>query len=314
MAHLVAVDLGGTNMRAALFTDDTPPPVKISKQPTPASEGVEAVINTLVATIEQVLDDGESPACIGIGAPGPLDPSRGVIINAPNLPGWEDIALADRIQEHFNTPVVLGNDANVAALGEWRYGAGQGVSNLIYLTISTGIGGGIIVDGRLLIGENGLGAELGHVTIDPNGPICACGQPGHIEALASGTAIATRAAELLEAGQESSLMPYWKSGSVTARQVGQAAEEGDPLALRIVEESGHMIGHYLADLTHIFNPKIIVLGGGVSQIGELLFRPIRAAVKQYAMSPEYHQQLEIVPASLGDDAGLIGAMVLASMQ
>jgi glucokinase len=185
---------------------------------------------------------------------------------------------------------------------------------MIYLTISTGIGGGVIMDEKLLLGANGLGAELGHVTIDPDGPICSCGQPGHIEALASGTALASRAITQLESGATSSLRAIWETSPLTARHIGQAAEEGDDLASRLVEETGKMIGRYLADLSHIFNPKTIVLGGGVTQIGELLFQPIRTAVKKYALSSEYYKELDIVPASLGDDAGLIGAMVLASMQ
>jgi glucokinase len=314
MAHLVAVDLGGTNLRAALFTDDTPPPVKISKQPTPASEGVDAVIDSLIGTIEDVLVENEPPTCIGIGAPGPLDPSRGVIIEAPNLPGWVNIPLAEKIERYFKIPVILGNDANLAALGEWRHGAGHGAANLIYLTISTGIGGGVIVDNNLLLGDQGIGAELGHVTVDPSGPICSCGQHGHIEAMASGTALAQQAIAALESGQKSSLKAIWEEGSLTARHVGQAAQKGDPLACNLIEQIGHMIGRYVADLTHIFNPELVVIGGGVSQLGELLFNPIRASVQQFALSPIYHQQLEIVPAALGDDAGLIGAMVLASMQ
>jgi glucokinase len=314
MAHLVAVDLGGTNLRAALFTDETPPPLKISKQPTPASEGVEAVIKSLIATIEEVMMEDQQPACIGIGAPGPLDPSRGVIIEAPNLPGWENIALAEKIERHFEIPVILGNDANLAALGEWRHGAGHGAANLIYLTISTGIGGGIIINNQLLLGEQGVGAELGHVTIDPAGPICSCGQPGHIEAVASGTALAEQAIDALNSGRTSSLQSIWETGKLTAKDVGRAAQAGDELACDLVERIGKTIGRYVADLTHIFNPEIIVIGGGVSQLGELLFNPIRAGVRKFALSPIYYQHLEIVPAALGDDAGLIGAMVLASMQ
>ncbi|MGD8603299.1 MAG: ROK family protein [Anaerolineales bacterium] len=314
MAHLVAVDLGGTNLRAALFTNDAPPPVKISKHPTPASDGVEAVIKSMITAIEDVLIDDQPPDYIGIGAPGPLDPSRGVIIEAPNLPGWENIPLAEKIRSHFKVPVILGNDANLAALGEWRHGAGHGAAHLIYLTISTGIGGGIIVNNELLLGEQGVGAELGHVTVDPQGPVCSCGQRGHIEAMASGTALAEQAIEALEAGRKSSLETPWKAGTLTARDVGQAAQAGDQVACDLIQRAGQLIGHYVADLTHIFNPEIVVIGGGVSQLGDLLFNPIRAGVQQFALSPIYYQQLEIVPAALGDDAGLIGAMVLASMQ
>ena len=210
-------------------------------------------------------------------------------------------------------PVFLDNDANLAALGEWKYGSGVGHHNLVYVTVSTGIGGGIITDGHLLLGVHGLGAELGHVTVDPDGPLCGCGQRGHIEAIAAGPGIAERTIAELEAGAASSLDElYSHSGKLEALDVGQAALDGDGLALRIVQETGRYLGEYLANLAHIFNPDIFVLGGGVSQIGPLLFNAIDEALKQHVMDPAYLDGLKIMPAKLGDDAGLVGAMVLAA--
>ncbi|NIS81406.1 MAG: ROK family protein [Anaerolineales bacterium] len=235
------------------------------------------------------------------------------MLKAPNLPGWIDIPLRDRLMEHFELPVVIGNDANVAALGEWQFGAGKGTRHLIYLTISTGIGGGVIVDGRLVTGADGLAGELGHMTVDPQGPRCGCGQNGHLEAIAAGPAIARNTIAMLESGRNSTLREkYQKTGKITAKDVGLAARKGDEVARTAVEEAGEVLGRFLASLAHAFNPEIFVLGGGVSQIGPLLFETIRSAFSKSVIHPAYSKTLRIVPAALGDDAGLVGAMVLAT--
>jgi glucokinase len=218
----------------------------------------------------------------------------------------------EKLEGHFNVPVGIGNDANLAALGEWRHGAGRGSNDIIYLTISTGIGGGVITDGRLLIGSRGVGAEMGHIVIVPDGPECGCGQRGHLEAVASGTAIAREVENRLAAGEPSSLSSL--GGALSAAQVGQAAQAGDPLALEVIQQAAIYIGQGLADFCHIFNPEIFVLGGGVSQLGDLLFNPIRQSLEAHLMHPIFAENLAIKPAALGDDAGLVGAMVLASQQ
>ena len=205
MSQIVAVDLGGTNIRVAYFPKPEPPPSTQNKTPTLAHEGPDAVIERLSQAIEEQLPEDRPDISIGIGAPGPLDPKHGIVLKAVNLPGWEMIPLRSILEVRFVCPVFLGNDANLAALGEWRFGAGQGTSDLIYLTISTGIGGGVIVDSNLLVGSFGLGAELGHMTVEPNGPLCSCGKYGHLEAVASGPAIAKRAMARIEAGEPSSL-------------------------------------------------------------------------------------------------------------
>lgn len=317
MAQIVSVDLGGTHIRAALFPTFEPTPATQTKIETLASEGPDAVIERIAKTIEnQIPERVESNQIrIGIGAPGPLDPATGVILEAPNLPGWINIPLVERMQTHFDCPVALGNDANMAALAEWQFGAGAGTQHLIYLTISTGIGGGVISDGRLLTGVHGYAGELGHVTISLEGPHCACGQYGHVEALAAGPAIARRANEKLAAGQSSSLRDkYEAEGEIRAEDVGHAAHQGDSLALETLDEIGDILGNHLANLAHTFNPEIFVLGGGVSQIGEPFFKPIHEAIRKYAIHPSYLEGLRIVPAALGDDAGLVGAMILAHQQ
>ena len=212
-------------------------------------------------------------------------------------------------------PVAVGNDANVAALGEWRFGAGRGTQHMIYLTLGTGIGGGVIIDGKLLLGAHGLAGELGHMTIEPEGPMCGCGQPGHLEALTSGGAIARKAEELLKQGNESTLAQQLSNtGKLTSIDVGQAAIAGDVLARLIIHQVGETIGRYLASLAHAFNPEIFVLGGGISQIGDILFNPIRGAFHNYVLHPRYAEHTNVVPAVLGDDAGLVGAMVLSSQE
>ena len=312
MPTVVAVDLGGTNIRAAIFPTAEAKPTAIARAPTLAAEGPEAVIDRIIAAIQEVASGIEGGMRIGLGAPGPLDPKRGLVIEAPNLPGWVNIPLRDRLEQHFECPVALGNDANLAGLGEWRHGAGRGAHNLLYLTLSTGIGGGVIVDNRLLVGAHGLAAELGHMTVRPDGPLCGCGQRGHLEAVASGPAIARRAHERLAAGEASALRAALdRDRDITAEDVGRAALAGDPLAIAVVAEAGAAIGTHLANLLHVFNPEVIVLGGGVSQIGAPLFGPIEQALRENVMHPAYLEGLRLERAALGDDAGLIGAMVLA---
>jgi len=313
MFGIIAVDFGGTNIRAAYFPSPQPPPVSQNKTATLASEGPNAVITRLIQAIESQIPKGAVDLRIGIAAPGPLDPRTGVILSAPNLSGWTNIPLRDQLSEHFGVPVFLGNDANAAALAEWRFGAGQGTGNMVYLTISTGIGGGVIADGRLLLGAHGLAGELGHITMDLNGPTCGCGIKGHIEAIAAGPALARNATAQLEAGQLSTLKETLSAqGKITSIDIGKAAQAGDELALSVIEEAGLLIGHHLGDLAHIFNPEVFILGGGVSLLGDLIFEPIKRSLREHVMDPAYLDGVRVLPAALGDDAGLVGAMVLAS--
>ena len=307
MQPVVAVDLGGTNIRTALFTTDQPTPARSQRALTRAEEGPAAVIQRIIATIEALELDDPATLRMAIVAPGPLDPAQGVVFGAPNLPGWDRVPLRDLLAEHFGCPVALGNDCNLAALGEWRHGAGQGVRHLLYLAIGTGIGGGAIIDGQLLLGAHGLAAEFGHMLVDPSAPRCGCGQPGHLESLASGPSIGRRYAEL-RAGRPTGGK---NAEGHSASAVGQAAAEGDPLAQQVIVDAGTIIGQHLASLVHAFDPERIVLGGGVSQLGEMILSPIRQAFAGALMHPAYRDRVTIVPAALGDDAGLIGAMLLA---
>lgn len=310
--RIVGVDLGGTQIRALLTDADGNKLVRVQRL-TQAEKGPEAVIDRILKTIEDVLAKADQEvAGIGMGAPGPVDPSTGTLYDPPNLPGWEAISLTDRVEDEFDLPAFIGNDANVAALGEHRFGAGQGVDNLLYVTVSTGIGGGIISGGRLLVGARGFAGEVGHQTLDPDadGPMCGCGQPGHLEAFASGPAIARDARQAIRDGGQSAMTGLAGSvEAITAETVAHAAARGDALALQILRRAAFYIGLGLTNLIHVIEPQRILIGGGVSQAGDLLFEPIRETVNQHLMSHVY-QGVEIVPADLGDDVGLLGAVAL----
>lgn len=306
MSMYIAVDVGGTQLRAALFSRHSPDPLRIERLPTQGNQ--EAPLERMLRLIAAIWPANERVAAIGVAVPGPIDPYSGILFAAPNIPGWENLPLRQHIFERFNVPVTVGNDANLAAVGEWKFGAGRNHDNLIYLTISTGIGGGVILDGHLLLGHQGLAAELGHVTVLPDGPMCGCGHRGHLEALASGTGIAAWVNAQLAEGVASSLP---KGRPVTSKEISLAAHQGDPLSRAALERAGHFLGVAVVSFLHTFNPSIIIFGGGVSHSGELLFAPMRQVLKEGVMSPQYLDHLEITNATLDDEAGLYGALVLA---
>jgi len=309
MSLIIAVDVGGTQIRAATYLDGQIKPIEMARTNTHAPhttpwEQLEKLIAALFPRNQKV-------DAISVTAPGPLNPYEGVIYRAPNIPEWKDFPLKELLQERFKVPVFLGNDANLAALGEWVYGVGQGHHHLIYITVSTGIGAGVITDDRLLLGTMGLAAEMGHITVLPDGPLCGCGQRGHLEAVASGTAIARWFEQELAHGKPSLLAG---TKNLTAKEIAQAAQSGDGLAIAALERAGQFLGRALADFLHIFNPSLIIMGGGVSKSGDLLFLPMKKALQEHVMSPQYLHGLEIVPASLGDEAGLVGALAFARSQ
>ncbi len=311
METIIGVDLGGTLVRAARFTPDLEL-LERTEQPIRAGEGSAAVIERLIETIQQVLPKPPQQwAAIGLGVPGPLDPTRGVIIKAANLP-FEDTPIVRIVQEALGGAVFAGNDADLAALAEYHLGAGRGTHSMIYMTISTGIGGGLVLNGDLYTGQ-GQAGEVGHMVVEPEGPLCGCGRRGHLEALASGRAIARIARERLEAG-EPSLLREWVGENLTqidAKLVGQAARQGDALALSIVQQAGHYIGIAIASLAMLLNPDRFVLGGGVTRLDDLLFEPMKEAMREYVLHPRYWERTPIVPAELGEDVGLYGAAALA---
>ncbi len=305
MKYHLAVDVGGTWLRAALYPHGETTPARRERVRTPRAGRPETA---LVALLREIWPADGEVLGVGVASPGPLDPRQGLIFNTPNIPAWRNFPLRDYLARALGVPVMVDNDANLAALGEWRYGAGRGHRHLLYLTISTGIGAGVIVDGRLLHGARGLAAELGHVTVAPDGPLCGCGQRGHLEAIASGTAIARQAEEALARGEASAL--HNAPHPLTAADVAAAAQNGDPLAQRLFAQAGEHLGRALAGFLHIFNPSIVILGGGVVQAGDVLLRPLEAALRAHVMTPAYLDGLTLTTAALGDDAGLMGALAM----
>lgn len=309
MSLIIAVDIGGTQMRAACYAHDKLQPIKQKKIPTRASEP--GGLARLISVIEDVWPKDEEVSAIGLGSPGPLDPHTGYLLAPPNNPEWHNFPLAPEVEKHFGVQTWLDNDANLAGLGEYRFGAGKGHHHVLYITVSTGIGAGVIVADRLLQGYHGLAAELGHVIIDPNGPPCSCGYSGHLEAFSSGPAIVKYVLGELEAGTRSVLK---RDKKMTARDVSDAAKQGDELAIRAYQRAGEYLGIGVASFLHAFDPSIVIFGGGVSQVGGLLFDSFDASLKKRVFHPRYLEGLVISRAELGDDAGLLGARALAEMK
>lgn len=306
MKATIAVDIGGSRMRAASYTTKSTDPI-LYNQISTRSEGI-PVEDRLVNLIESVWPEDYEIKAIAAACPGPMDSINGIIVAPPNIPEWRYFPLEEFLETTFSVPVALNNDANLAAYGEWYFGAGKGCSDLIYLTISTGIGAGIILNNKLFVGAGGYGAEIGHTTIDFNGPACSCGQKGHLEAIASGPSIVRWVKAQLA---DESLKEHFPEGELTAKLVSDAAESGNELALAAYNRAGKYIGLAIADLLHIFNVSVIIIGGGVSRAGDILFDPIRQSVKEFVISDVFLEDLQILPAALGDDSGLMGALVLS---
>jgi len=309
--RVVGVDLGGTHIRAVL-ADAGGNFLARHEVRTLAQEGLDAVLDRIVLTVQAVCAGTPNVAAIGIGAPGPIDSTDGVVSTPPNLPGWVDVPLGRIVEERVGVPTVLANDANLAALGEFTYGAGRNVRHLVYITVSTGVGGGAIIDGELVEGYRGAAGEVGHTIVELDGPVCSCGKRGHLEALVSGTAIGRQARAAVAAGRQS-VIPALAEGNpngVTARIATQAAFQGDELALELFERAGSTLGRSVVNVIHILNPEMVAIGGGVSTAGEFLLGPMREVVMEELM-PVFKEDLQLVVASLGRDVGLYGAVALA---
>lgn len=315
---VLAIDIGGTKIITALISNKGQVMAK-EYHLTLADEGPPSVINRILAAIDRLLkatNMGLSQLdSISIAAAGAINFEKGVITSSPNLPGWRDIPLKDMVKERYQVNTFLINDANAAALAEHRFGAGRGTNNLVYLTVSTGIGSGIIIDGKLYMGACGSAGEIGHMTIDVNGPRDKCGNIGCLETLASGTAVAKEAIKRIKRGEGSYLteMVEGKIENITAEQVSAAAQSGDSLALEVIMQAATYLGVGLVNVVNIFNPEIIVIGGGMTQMGDLLFNPARKVVRERAF-PVSSGVVRIVPAQLGNNTEVIGAAIFARQQ
>lgn len=307
---IVGVDLGGTKISAIVADAQGNIKARDYRQ-TFAARGPEAVIRRIVQSIKRVRASRADILGIGIGAAGACEASSGIVSTSPHLPGWCNVPLRDIIQREFGIPTYLDNDATVAALGEHRFGAGVGIDNLIYVTVSTGIGGGIIIDGKLYRGASGTAGEIGHMTIDVNGPRCNCGNIGCWEALASGTALAREAVARIQAGAQTTILSFCEGDlkKVSAETVFLAAQRGDELAGELISRTAYYFGVGLANLVNIFNPELILIGGGLSQMGQPLLAPALKVVKERAFElPARAVRIEM--AKLGADVGVLGAVAL----
>jgi glucokinase len=302
----LGLDLGGTRMRAAL-ADGSGRIVRREDTLTERHSGANRLVRQILDLAEEARQ-GQGIERIGVGAPGPLEAGSGVLFHPANFSD-EDIPLRSALEERFGVPALVQNDANVAALGEWRAGGHGDTQHLVYVTVSTGVGAGIISHGRLIDGFNTTAGEIGHTIIDPDGPPCPWGHRGCVESICSGTSIARAAGERLARGELSRLDP----AQVTARAVAEAAQAGDTLAAEVFFHAADVLGLAVVNLIHLLSPEVVVLGGGVIQAGELLFGPVRERVRRDAM-PATAKGVRIVAAGLGQDAGLVGAITLAMQQ
>jgi len=352
---VVAVDVGGTQMRTAVVRGATllsRVGLQTGENPTP-----ERIMPRLFAAIHEALAQANvslsQVAGIGIAAPGPLDSKTGIVYSPPNMPGWDSVPLRDIFTEQFHIPIYVENDANAAGLGEYLFGAGRGCHDMVYMTISTGIGGGVISDGKIMEGASGTAGELGHMTIDWHGERCNCGNIGCLEYIASGTGIARTANALIQAGEGAELLTFartmfqhsstvshqsalpmegrdattiemrWPPSEdtsdalstqeeqlrVNARTVALAAEAGIPVARAIIENAAEALGVGLVNIIHCFNPEMIILGGGVTQMGPMLMEPALRVVQERAMKVP-RERVQIALAHLGTNTGLVGAGAL----
>lgn len=305
--YRIGLDLGGTKIHTVLL-DEELHILGEDRRLTEAAEGPAHVIGRMLDSVHAVAEqagvDIGRVGVVGVGSPGPLNVRTGVVLSPPNLPGWRNIPLREHMQSALGVPVHVDNDANAAGYAEWKMGAGRDTTDMLYLTVSTGIGGGAIVDGRIQWGEIGAAGEFGHVTIDPHGPLCNCGNRGCLEAMASGTAIAKSAA-----GQQLALgLPA--DTPITTEVVFQCFEAGNTTATELVEQALAALAIGITNFIHLYNPECVVIGGGVSEVGEVLFQPLRRLVSQRVF-PHLAPSVRILRAELKGRAGAVGAALIA---
>jgi glucokinase len=309
---LVGIDLGGTQLRVAV-ADDRGRLRTVLRRPTEAARGREHVINRIVAAVADALVEDGTPArrvrALGIGLPGPVDPSAGLVISPANLPGFRNVPLNRILTAATGIRSYLHHDAHLAALAEHRRGAGRGASELIYVTVSTGIGAGLLIRGELYAGAHGSAGEIGHIVVQRDGPLCTCGNRGCLEAISSGTGIARAAREL---GAQTPTSALYRLEAPSPVEVTRAARAGDRLAISILDTAGTYLGIAMGTLVNLFNPQLIVLGGSVIKAGAPLLAPMRRSMVASSWKAA-RRGLRIVRPALGDDAGLIGAVEFARL-
>ncbi len=309
--YVLGVDLGGTKILTALVDrrGRVLERVRMATPQTGPDTVVAAIVESVGAVVQQAGIEPGGIEAVGVGAPGPSDPVAGVVFDPPNLAGWHDVPLAEMLSGRLGIRAYVENDANAAALGERWTGAGHGIDDIIYITVSTGIGGGLIFGGRLYHGTSGTAGEIGHMVLVYGGPLCPCGRRGCLEAVASGTAIAREARAVVDSGRATALSAVPRE-SLSAADVAQAAREGDAASREIFARAAAYVGTGVTNLVNLLNPAMVIIGGGVAKAGDLLFAPVRRIVLEEAFERPA-TAVQIVPAALGDSSGAIGAAAVA---
>lgn len=316
-SYVIGMDLGGTKILAAVV-DKQGQIVAEAKQKTKADQGPDAVIERIAETARQAARTGhirwQAIRGVGIGAPGPMDPDTGVVYTPPNLPGWEEVALGPRLSKALGVPVCLENDVNLGTLGEHALGVGRGTKDMVGIFVGTGVGGGLILDGKLRGGYRHAAAEVGHMIILADGPVCGCGKRGCLEAVASRTAIDRDIRLGLAAGRVSIIPELTEGGTkhLTSGVLAKAWRKGDPLVTEIMRRAQLYLGMLTASIVNLVDPEMIVFGGGVVEaLDDEFLAPIRVTARQYYIQQADADKIRIVAATLGDYAGVLGAAVLA---
>ena len=309
----IGIDIGGTNVKIAIV--DSKGKIAFSESASTRAEmGYEFTIKNIINLIKESLTKSEvsinQVGGIGVGCPGQVDSTNGIVRALPNIPGWVNVPLAKILIDEFGLPAKIDNDVRVATLGEYKFGAGRGYENLVCITVGTGIGSGIIIDGRLVRGAGLSAGELGHMIVqEHNGEICGCGGTGCVEAVASGPAIVKQAELYLMTGKSTKFKEIAAGSKITPEIVAEAALQGDGVANRIFERTGYWIGIALSSVVNLLNPEVIIVGGGVAQAGDLLLDPIRETINKRAMKVAA-ETVKVIPAQLGNSAGVVGASLL----
>ena len=309
-SFFIGIDLGGTKISTGIV-DTSGKILAKTKLPTQAQKGPEFVIDQIVKSINLVIKKSRlnrhQISGIGIGSPGPLDTEKGIVHFAPNLPGWKEIPLKNKLESKTGFSVFVDNDANLAALGESWIGAGKGSKNLICITLGTGVGGGLILNGEIYHGSEDSAGEIGHITVEPSGPKCNCGNNGCLEAYSSATGIVNRTKEAIKSGEKTSLKE-----PITSKKVYLEALKGDKLSKRIMKQAGVYLGIALSNVANLLNLDMAIIAGNVAEAGEIIFEPARKEIKKRAIYPA--NKIKVVPAKLGTDAGVIGSARLVMIK
>ena len=313
----IGVDIGGTNVKIALV-DEKGIIAYSNSVPTRAEMGYEYTIQNIINTIKESLKESNNDIAniggIGFGLPGQIDSMNGVVRLLPNIPGWVEVPLAKIVQSEFNVPVKLDNDVRVATLGELNFGAGKGCQNLVCITVGTGVGSGIVLNGQLVRGASMTAGELGHVIVEKdNGQICGCGARGCLEAYASGPSVVKMAKDYIAGGKSTKFKEIAQGNEITPFMVYEAAKQGDAVAKQIFNIVGEYLGVALVSVVNLLNPEKIIVGGGVGQAGDLILNPVREAIQRRCI-PTSAAAVEVVQAQLGESAGVVGASILVNQK